>query len=349
MDALTHAIEGFVSSEWNQHADAFALQAIRLIRDNLPRAVERHLRRSRRAATCSSRRAWRSRPRAPARSGSRTRCRTRAAGHYGVAHGVANAINLPWVIEYNAAGGEEIADRYRDDRRAARRRSRRRRRGRRRARSPTTCRELDRGLGLPQRLSEVGVPEDGHPGAGRGRDGRRLHARQPARADRGGLHGALPQGAVSASDEARDWAGPSPRSASSAGSVRADRRPEPGGRPGGAVPRGDEPADRSAHGGLLGRVVRRRRARGGGLFSKAVRPARDPGQVAHARSRQGDAAVERRVARDAARGHRRAPRDEAQGRVREPRVQQALPGHGAERATTRSRCARCSAPAFSTG
>ena len=39
MDALTHAIEGVTSTEWSPHADAFALQAIRLIRDNLERAV----------------------------------------------------------------------------------------------------------------------------------------------------------------------------------------------------------------------------------------------------------------------------------------------------------------------
>src|SRR5205085_1499758 len=39
MDAMTHAIEGYVSSEWNPHAGACALQALRLIRDNLEQAV----------------------------------------------------------------------------------------------------------------------------------------------------------------------------------------------------------------------------------------------------------------------------------------------------------------------
>ena len=39
MDALTHAIEGYVSSEWNPHADACALHALRLIGGNLERAV----------------------------------------------------------------------------------------------------------------------------------------------------------------------------------------------------------------------------------------------------------------------------------------------------------------------
>ena len=39
MDALTHAIEGVTSTEWSPHGDAYALQALRLIRDNLERAV----------------------------------------------------------------------------------------------------------------------------------------------------------------------------------------------------------------------------------------------------------------------------------------------------------------------
>ena len=34
--------------------------------------------------------------------------------HFGVPHGVANAINLPHVIRFNAEGGSDIADRYRD-------------------------------------------------------------------------------------------------------------------------------------------------------------------------------------------------------------------------------------------
>ena len=95
MDALTHAIEGYVSTEWNPHGDAFALHAIRLIRDNLERAVtdtsddggaRQHARRGQHG----------DRPVGLGRrSGSRTRCRTRAAAHFEVAHGVANAINLP--------------------------------------------------------------------------------------------------------------------------------------------------------------------------------------------------------------------------------------------------------------
>ena len=41
MDAMTHAIEGYVSVDWSPHQDARSLQALRMIRDNLERAVER--------------------------------------------------------------------------------------------------------------------------------------------------------------------------------------------------------------------------------------------------------------------------------------------------------------------
>ena len=40
MDAMTHAIEGYTSNEGSPHGEAFALHALRLIRENLPVAVE---------------------------------------------------------------------------------------------------------------------------------------------------------------------------------------------------------------------------------------------------------------------------------------------------------------------
>jgi lactaldehyde reductase len=81
-----------------------------------------------------------------------------AGAHFGVPHGVANAIHLPHVIRHNAAGGPDIADRYRDigeifdvsdaeigDALAAH------------------VTDLVDRLGLPTRLSQAGVPEDGIP------------------------------------------------------------------------------------------------------------------------------------------------------------------------------------------
>jgi alcohol dehydrogenase class IV len=83
-----------------------------------------------------------------------------AGGHYGVPHGVANAINLPRVVRFNAAGDVWIGERYRDIAELL---------GADASGSPADVgdalaawiTDLTRSLGLPQRLSEVGVPEAG--------------------------------------------------------------------------------------------------------------------------------------------------------------------------------------------
>ena len=175
MDAMTHAIEGYVSQDWSPHQDARSLQALRMIRDNLERAVERGeadeeargnmLIAANLAITLAL--------------GSVHAMSHPAGAHFGVPHGVANAIHLPHVIRFNAAGGSDIADRYRDigellgletggsDEEAG-------------DALATHVSELTARLGLPTRLSQVGVPESGIPAPGRGRDGRRHHAPQPA-------------------------------------------------------------------------------------------------------------------------------------------------------------------------
>ena len=150
MDAMTHAIEGYVSTDWSPHQDARSLQALRMIRDNLERAVERGeededargnmLIAANLAITIAL--------------GSVHAMSHPAGAQFGVPHGVANAIHLPHVIEHNAAGGSEIAERYRDigdifdlhepqigDALAEH------------------LSELTARLGLPTRLSQVGVPE----------------------------------------------------------------------------------------------------------------------------------------------------------------------------------------------
>jgi alcohol dehydrogenase class IV len=161
MDALTHAIEGYVSSEWNQHADAFALQAIRLIHEHLVRAVgDTSDEEARGSMLIAANMAI-----APTGSGAIGITHSMShpcGGHYEVPHGVANAINLPWVIEYNAAGGEEIADRYRTiaEVMGVEAPGRGEKVG---AALAGAVRELSARLGLPRRLSEVGVPEEGIP------------------------------------------------------------------------------------------------------------------------------------------------------------------------------------------
>ena len=154
MDAMTHAIEGYVSNDWSAHGDARSLHALRLIRDNLERAVERGetdeeargnmLIAANLAITIAL--------------GSVHAMSHSAGAHFGVPHGVANAIHLPHVIRHNAAGAADIADRYREigelfgidepeigDALA------------------DHITALVGRLGLPTRLSQAGVPESGIP------------------------------------------------------------------------------------------------------------------------------------------------------------------------------------------
>jgi len=157
MDAMTHAIEGYVSVDWSPHNDAQALHALRMIRQNLERAVHTPEDEEARgnmliAASLAI----------TASLGITHSMSHPCGGQFGVAHGVANAINLPHSIRFNARGGSDIANRYRDvaevlgsepgggdeemgDALADR------------------VSEITRSVGLPQRLSEVGVPEEGIP------------------------------------------------------------------------------------------------------------------------------------------------------------------------------------------
>ena len=159
MDALTHAIEGVTSTEWSPHSDAYALHAIRLIRENLERAVvDTSDVEARGNMLVAANLAI-----APIGVGATgiTHSMSHPCGaRHGVPHGVANAINLPWVIEFNAGAGEQLADRYRlvaellgaeatgDAERVG-------------AALADHVRGLVGRLGLPLRLSEVGVPEAG--------------------------------------------------------------------------------------------------------------------------------------------------------------------------------------------
>jgi alcohol dehydrogenase class IV len=154
MDAMTHAIEGYVSALWNPHQDARSLQALRLIRDNLERAVGTPEDEDARgnmliAANLAI----------TIELGSVHAMSHPTGAIFGVPHGVANAINLPHVIRFNAEGGPDIADRYGDIAEVLGLES-----------GPGVgealaehVTELVARLGLPTRLSEVGVPEAGIP------------------------------------------------------------------------------------------------------------------------------------------------------------------------------------------
>ena len=180
MDAMTHAIEGYVSAEWSPHGDARALHALRLIRDNLERAVEDTSDEEARgnmlvAASLAI----------TIQLGSVHAMSHPAGAHFGVPHGIANAIHLPHVIRFNAAGGADIADRYRDINELF---------GIEAGGSDEAIGDalashvsaMTAQLGLPTRLSEVGVPESGIPALVEGAMGdgtSLLNPREPSEED----------------------------------------------------------------------------------------------------------------------------------------------------------------------
>ena len=149
MDAMTHAIESYVSAQSNPHQDARALHALRLMRANLERAVltpeDEDARGNMLIAANLA---------IAIELGSVHAMSHPAGAIFGVPHGVANGIHLPHVIRFNSDGGPEIADRYGDVAEVL---------GVESDALADHVTELVARLGLPTRLSEVGVPESGIP------------------------------------------------------------------------------------------------------------------------------------------------------------------------------------------
>jgi alcohol dehydrogenase class IV len=180
MDAMTHAVEGYVSTDWSPHQDARSLHALRMIRDNLQRAVETPEDEVARgnmlvAASIAITLAL----------GAVHAMSHPAGGQFGVPHGVANAIHLPHVIRFNAEGGSDIANRYRDIAELF---------GLETGGSDSEIgnalashvSEMTARLGLPTRLSQVGVPEGGIPALVEGAMGdgtTLLNPREPSEED----------------------------------------------------------------------------------------------------------------------------------------------------------------------
>jgi alcohol dehydrogenase class IV len=177
MDAMTHAIEGYTCTEWGPFQDARCLQALRLMRDNFERAVERgpedvEARGNMLMAASLA---------ISLNLGAVHALSHPAGAHYGVPHGVANAIHLPHVIRFNA-GDERTAARYRelseplglDPGRSAQEAS---------EALAAHLSELTARLGLPTRLSQVGVPERGIPALVEGAIGDGASLLNPREAD----------------------------------------------------------------------------------------------------------------------------------------------------------------------
>jgi len=148
MDALTHNIEAFLSTPYHPLADAIALYGARLCAENLARAVESGQDREARANMMMA-----------AMMGATAFQKGLGVTHSlahplssvaGIHHGLANAILLPHVLEFNASACQS---RYRDLSRTLN--------------VPDASgalsewvRELNRKIGIPAALGEVGVGRD---------------------------------------------------------------------------------------------------------------------------------------------------------------------------------------------
>jgi alcohol dehydrogenase class IV len=106
MDALTHAVEGVTSTTAEPISDALGLHAIRLIFQSLPVCVREPenvqargnmLIASTMAGMCFGN----------AMTGAVHATAHALGGKYGIPHGLANSIMLPWVMEYNLHEGAE--------------------------------------------------------------------------------------------------------------------------------------------------------------------------------------------------------------------------------------------------
>ena len=110
MDALTHAIEAYVDKEWSPASDGLALQAIRLIRDYLLLACAQPenlpARGAMLVASCLAGIAF-----SHSMVGMTHGVSHALGGVYHIPHGLANALVLPEVMDYNL---ESRLDRYAD-------------------------------------------------------------------------------------------------------------------------------------------------------------------------------------------------------------------------------------------
>ena len=100
MDALTHAIESIISVFASPFSDALGLEAIHMITRHLPPAVrsaDKEARASLLYASCLAGMAFNS-----ARTGLVHGMSHPLSSYYGVPHGMANAILLPYVLAFNA-------------------------------------------------------------------------------------------------------------------------------------------------------------------------------------------------------------------------------------------------------
>jgi len=106
IDALTHALEAYTSTQAHTMSEMYSLEAIRLISRNLPKAFANGNNLEARSAMLMGSLLG-GKALATAGVGLVHAMAYPMGGMFGIAHGLANAILLPYVIEYNLIGNME--------------------------------------------------------------------------------------------------------------------------------------------------------------------------------------------------------------------------------------------------
>lgn len=109
LDVLTHAIESYVSVLASDYTDGLALQAIEMVFEYLPRsynngATDAEAREKMHNASCIAGMAFTN-----AFLGLNHSMAHKLGGEYHIPHGLANAVLLPWVVEYNGGKPSKFA------------------------------------------------------------------------------------------------------------------------------------------------------------------------------------------------------------------------------------------------
>ncbi|MGQ9587810.1 MAG: iron-containing alcohol dehydrogenase [Thermoplasmata archaeon] len=153
MDALTHAIEAFVSASSNEFTDALAIKAIKLIADSLRKAVDNggdiEARGNMLLASYMAGIAF-----SNSSCGIVHTLAEALGGFYRIPHGITNSLMLPSVMEFNSSARQEkfarIAELMGEDVRGLSVQAAA-------ERSVAAVRRLSKDIRLPQTLREVGV------------------------------------------------------------------------------------------------------------------------------------------------------------------------------------------------
>ena len=155
VDALTHCIEVYANRFAHPMVDLYVLEGIRLISANLQRAVENGKDEDARANMARAS-LYGGLGLGPVNTGAVHALSYPLGGTFHIAHGVANAMLLPYVLEYNLPA---MPERYADVAKAlgvegkgaaldtARR-------------GVERIRQLSRACGIPQKMAEMGIPAD---------------------------------------------------------------------------------------------------------------------------------------------------------------------------------------------